>query len=238
MAILTIAERDTYLSEFSNSDDAALASAIAIAQGIAEGPQGANRPLDLSQVTEVLNIPSSNIILPSRLPISEDGPTTLQVRGRAVGSASFGRFDRNVTTEWITIPADGFEIDYELGEIRITQLALSNSSSYPGSIYSRSHRPLSRVDNLQARITYTAGFDFSDDSNPVVVLLKRMLAAIVLYRDAASAALSGMKAYQVENFYKVDFSTDKATALTSAIASSPMDEFLLIFRRFRPRGVA
>lgn len=155
MSILTPADQSVWFPEVQISGNA-LVAAIRRAQLTAESAKGANRPLERHQIKEVKRVYEGGCNL-SRIPIALIPLPLIEIR---YGGYIDG-WRRGITlTEWETISAEEYALDTESG-----RLTLLNHEA------------------IEVRATYTAGFDFSENSQAVNEI-KAAVAAILVYQTA------------------------------------------------------
>jgi hypothetical protein len=77
----------------------------------------------------------------------------------------------------------------------------------------------------QAKITYTAGLDWTLTTDPIVRKLKTALAGMARLLGNNANVSSGVSAYELVEFYKIEY--DSTAALRS------MEDYLQAFRLFR-----
>lgn len=234
--ILTEADIPNYLPTTELSGDAFRFEAQQ-AQLLAESSQGAHRPLEIAQFIEVTNMPVTGNVLLSRLPVLDSPAIVVEVRAHQ--DAPFGLL--TTTAEWVTQDSGSYTVDYSRGEIHLEQFAstppeVSYSGSPTTNPYRRRKRVLSNAIAPQVRITYSTGFDFqAEPESAEVQEIKRAIAGIVWQREQTKGLRSGIKSYQLEGFYKVDY--DTLTGRADADSSySLFDEYLRVLRKYAPRG--
>lgn len=212
--------------------EAELIGAIAQAQAIAESPLGANRPLTIESHTQVMPVPIDSRILLSRVPVVDEFPV-VQMRSRN-WEDKFGR--QSINSNWVQITPEQYRFDPEYGELVLANVIFTNHR-YPihrNRAYLGYRRPTVRIPETQIRVQYLTGFDFTQNTSEVTQL-KVALAAIVRLRQ--SAQFQGVKLMDVKDEgYRVEYapSTDFAGG-TGKIGGSLIDEWLSIFRKYRPR---
>jgi hypothetical protein len=137
MPILTPAERVTYFPEVPPAVTIqALEGYIRMATALCESQHGANRPLELQQFTDLLQLPAYSW---GRLPLwPVTAITELKLR---VNLAS--DFRRSFRGQWQTIDSNQFTYDLE------------------GRFEFDAYRA------TEAKVTYSAGFDFTQTSNDI-----------------------------------------------------------------------
>ena len=131
--------------------------AIAQAQAIIESPNGANRPLDITQKTEILKLNGGlqNAYLSWRYIVEDPAPLV------------WGRTGKMRNSYGEIIPASDWEsiTDFRLDD---------NEISIIGSCYS------------EIKVTYSSGFDFTDITNPDVLYLKQHTGILLTYMQSPS----------------------------------------------------
>ena len=208
---------------------AELESAIALAQGIAEGPQGANQPLEKRTVLSVVRLVNGVGFLPV-LPIHLADGVSVEYRvqdllGRShfqttntfsygLGAAQTGwqRHSSQGVARWETLAPESYVLDFGSGEIVVHFVAGIAT-------------PLSQVPSAEIKATYTGGYDFSLTSDdPLVMAMKASMVEII---RANRATASGMTKFDLDDFYSVSID-NKAVAANYGNALS-------IFQRLRSR---
>ena len=154
--------------------------AIAQAQAIIESPNGANRPLDITQKTEILKLNGGlqNAYLSWRY-IAED-PAPLV----------WGRYGKMQNSYGEIIPASDWEsiTDFRLDDNEIS--IVGSSCRWNG--YS------------EIKVTYSSGFDFTDITNPDVLYLKQHTGILLTYMQSPS--FQGVKLLDVPfKEFKIEF---------------------------------
>lgn len=218
MAIFTSADLTTYAPTLSLTEPA-LSAAIAQAQFLIESPVGANRILEIQQHVEVAKMKTDGVVRIKMTPL-----------------VSVEEISCKVNSEWVAIASTDYQVDLDLGEISVESQALINLSGIdPWGISSRRSRPTKPSRDWDVRVKYTAGFDFTVDTTEVVNM-KAAIAGIIQMRQ--SKAAEGIQSYEWNDWYKVSYGSAASETLASGVGSSPFEDFLLIFRRYRPREVA
>jgi hypothetical protein len=154
--------------------------AIAQAQAIIESPNGANRPLDITEKKEILttNGRLQNVYL-SWKPVLLD--PAIIVRGR-YGKVKSPYGEVIPASDWETIT--GFRVD----DNELTVLSNSFCTGYS-----------------ELEITYSSGFDFTDTTNPDVEYIKRHTGILLTYMQSPS--FQGVKILDVPfKEFKIEFS--------------------------------
>jgi len=215
------------------------------AQMMVEGPNGANRPLEIQEFTETPVLNGRGYCKLSRLPILEGEayPVTVEIRGRRM-LANFGI--PLADNQWITLSENSdYEVDYVLGEIRILHAnagGIDSTWSYYGgrrSIYSTRpfRRPTEERTAPEMRIKYTTGFDFQSESlSHDGQQIKYATAAIAKLQQSPLA--SGLKQYMLNDFYSVTYSADSASMMTSGADKTLLEDLLMVVKKYRPREFA
>lgn len=249
MAILTIEDKSTYFPSV-ELDGQSLAAIINQSQVIAEGSSGANRPLEMRKYVDVLQLHSSGLVLLPYMPILTT-PTaplapTVEIRWKAPGGVNPYYGSLYGSEEWQLVQPEEYEIDYDRGELKLNGVpSLANFISFMTPVlsmhrtYNYRQRALGKNIRPQVRVTYYAGFDFTNDSDLAVIALKTALGGIVSIRGSNGAiqSLEGVKSFALENFYNVSYGSENALdLLTTRSGKNPMDDYLGIFRKYRPRS--
>lgn len=227
MAILSLQDLAVYAPDV-DADN----GAILKAQMIAEGPNGAHRPLSKTSFTETPRL-TNGIARLTRFPIDTLVALVVQTRGTT-------RFSTNDT--WQTIPVTDYTLDAELGELRIEHLFSSSESSFSlyggGSTYNNyprmSRRAQRRNTGPEVRVTYTAGFDFqATPETSEVQQIKSALAAIVGLQT--STLSTGLKQDTITDFRSQTYGADVAQLTATGQGSTLMGDYLAVFRQYRPK---
>lgn len=227
MAILSLQDLSTYAPDIDVD-----VSGIFKAQMIAEGPQGAHRPLEKTPFTETPRL-MNGIARLTRFPIDTTIALVVQTRG-------ITRFSVNDT--WQTIPDTGYTLDAELGELRIEQLFGTSESRFSlrgGGAYNNYPRQRGRGISFRSvgpevRVTYTAGFDFqATPESHEVQQIKAALAAIVTLQT--SNLSTGLKQETITDFKSETYGADVAQLTATSSGSTLMQDNLAVFRQYRPR---
>jgi hypothetical protein len=253
MAILTASD---FADLLPTTDEAKLDMAIAQAQAMAEGPMGANRPLDLTVYTELKTVPPSGIVLLSFFPYDAAYTPTLQLRGGSY--PSFGRY--NESLDWRTVTSDEYEIDTDRAEIRIKTAYWQDANAVGGVRVAtgyRLRRPGTPNKRPDLRIQYRAGFDFSGGST-VAAQIKSLVQAIAylqvstadtLYPTksgksyanplalsaSAPVTLADVDKVDVQDAYSVTYANP--SPFVSAVQSDAirLPDMLKMLQKYRPR---
>lgn len=249
MAILTVEDKPLYFPSV-ELEGQALAALINQCQVIAEGSEGANRPLEMQKHVDVVTMHSSGLVMLPFIPILTT-PTApqapaVELRWKAPGGVNPYYGSLYGSEEWQAIQATEFELDYTRGELKLKGVpSLANFISFMTPVLSmnRQHnyrqRALGKNIRPQVRVTYYSGFDFTNDEDWHVKALKTALGGIVSIRGSNGAvqSLEGIKSFELDNFYSVSYGSENALdLLTTKSGKNPMDDYLAIFRRYRPRS--
>ena len=242
MAILSAADLAIYAPDV-DLDPQQVQSAILRAQMIAEGPSGAHRPLAKQSFTETPMATGNAIARLSRLPIDESVPPVILIRGNKT-SSYFGVGSN--PNEFIELVEDeDFVLDYELGEIQFRNISLAaetrfsilgaTARHYMG--YGGRRRLSNKRTNIEIKATYTTGFDFqANPLDPRAEEIKIALGAIIGLQNSSLA--SGVKQFNYTDFMSGTLSSDLVQLTTTQMGRTPMEDYLEIFRQYRPRTFA
>jgi len=232
MAILTPTDLATLAPEL-DIDPGAINSVILTAQMIAEGPDGANRPLEKHIYTETPLLNSNGIVKLSRLPITDDTTPIVEIRGKRL-LASFGLPVND--TEWITLVENSdYMFDAALGEVKLNRANLSGVTSSSWARYGRHYgRPTQRREATELKVTYTTGFDFQ--ANPLSYEAQQIKIAVIgVAKLQQSPMASGIKQYSVTGFYSVALASETAGITATSGDRTLMQDLLMVLRKYRPR---
>ena len=243
MAILTPVDL-ALLAPDLDVDPGSITAVIQQAQMLVEGADGANRPLEINQFTETPVLNGNGFCKLSRLPIleGESYPVSVSIRGRRLLS-SFGLPLSD--NQWITLEASSYEFDYSLGEVRLLGGNFgglgSNWSSFAGHRNRYLSRPFRRPTEEriapEMRISYYTGFDFqASELSHEAQQIKYATAGIAKLQQSPLA--SGLKQYNLTDFYSVTYSTDAASVAASSKNKTLLEDLLTIVRKYRPREFA
>lgn len=221
MAILTPADLTTFAPGVSI---ASALGAISQAQVTAEGPAGANRPLEKQAFTEILKVSSVRLqsLYLTRLPIDFGATITIQVRMGNV-LQSYGR--PVALGNWQTLSSDQYNLD------PTGQLSLNiGASNFVGSSGFYRGRSQSRI-STEVRATYTTGLDFSESSAEITAL-KYALGHVITFQSSLGFN-SGVSEIDIFRKIKTKFLTPEGNSNSSS--RTPAD-LLFPFKRFQPRS--
>lgn len=212
-------------------------AAIAMAEALAMGYRGSNRPLGLTQHVENLMVGRSMASSLKHWPIVINDTHPVQIRIRSIDPALIQ------VTDWTTLPSD----QYELTDRGRIILAIAAPGFLTFGRHTRGLRPLRRDPKTELEVTYWAGFDFESDSEPVRQM-KAALGGIVSLQSAATKALHGIDGsgddiseVTVDDEYSIKrvSAEKKATAAAQLIGMSgsvsPLEAYLSVFRGYRAR---
>jgi hypothetical protein len=207
----------TELVEYFGDDDDLISSSAKLdnliqqALLIAESGEGANQPLEQCPQVELKAIPSSNqvrlasrFILPDTIAVSVRYPLPSVRLDNALFAA-----------QWLAVDEDKWDYDPDTSELTLI--------IDPFRIIQPS-RPTQRRRQNEAKITYTAGCDWTDTS-PRIQRLKVALAGMVRMLGANTALSSGVKSYKLDDFYQIEYS--------DAGAQSAINQYLSVFKQLR-----
>jgi hypothetical protein len=241
LAILTPTDLALLAPEL-DVDPGSITATIQQAQMFVEGPDGANRPLEIHEFTETPVLNGRGFCKLSRLPIieSEYTPVTVAIRGQRLLS-SFGFPLSN--NQWVVLPQEKYEFDYELGEVRLLNGNFNGSNS-SWSAYGRGRsssrpfrRPTQERQPAEMRITYTTGFDFqAANLSHEAQQIKYATAGIAKLQQSPLA--TGLKQYNMTDFYSVTYGADSASLTASSQTRTLMQDLLMIVKKYRPREFA
>ncbi|MEO0824931.1 MAG: hypothetical protein AAFY20_09355 [Cyanobacteria bacterium J06639_14] len=207
------------------------------AQAIAEGPAGANRPLEVEPFTEHPIVDGRGTVQLSRVPVLNDPPIVVQVRWSG-GIAPYGISTNQ--TNWIDLEEDkDYRVDYERGEVELITIGsamfVGMGQRYHSTYGNRRSRPGAKVTPAEMKITYSTGYDFA--ANPLSHAAETIKAAVAgILKIQRSPQATGLKSFDMDDFYKVDFAAGLAAEAASAAAGSPFEDYLKVLRQYRPRG--
>lgn len=205
MAILSLIDKATYFPDVTITDSA-LHGAIIRATTIAEGANGANRPLEQQSITQIVPVNRTlQTCYLSRFPIAVTPSPQIEAR---MGKTRDG-FGRGVPlSRWLKLSPDDYFVDYETG-------GLSLYTSY------------SSVGWTEIKATYTAGFDFSLNT-PDTRAIKSCVAAIMSHQ--LSNSYQGISSVKIPDEIEISYASG-----ISATATIP-ESLLLPLQKYRPRS--
>lgn len=236
MSWLSPEECLNYAPNITLSGDA-LQSAIDISQVIVEGVNGADRPLPVTSFTKVIKIPEDNRILLPITPLLEDPAPVVRLRGSDLG-ARFGRYS---SQEWEVLSEDNYVVDYDNNEIALLGLnRLFYRQNCNNSFRGYRRPPTAPHEQRQAKITYSSGFDFTQNT-PETNKLKMVLASIVALRTSAQS--QGVKSLEIsDEEYKITYVSQSdymgISNKNGGVSGSPINELLSIFKAYKPLDFA
>lgn len=229
MAILTEPELPIYAPDVTLTGPA-LTAAIAMIQLTLEGPKGAQRPLELTEFTEI--IPINFKLQTAQLsywPIAQTPEPAIEVR--------FGNVQNRFRNPLGL--SDWFEVQDPVTYLDATgQINFSRSSVLVGNF--------SRLSNAtELRAVYTAGFDFAVGStDPAVIAIKAIAGFILDYQQNDPSAL-GVTTYAADDEGR--FTLRSSASVRSGSGSSgsaniadnaaQVNNQLASLHKYRPRGV-
>lgn len=160
MAILTSADKSKYYSEVT-ATGATLDGLLIAAQMACESTYGADRPLDITTYTDIVEMyPRSRIALIKRSPIVSITSVSIRTKYNNFGDLS---------SEWQLLTADEYSVDESINQVNIRALDNWGMSGHRRSLPS------------EAKIVYTSGFDFSTDNSQEANNIRAICGRIVSY---------------------------------------------------------
>lgn len=196
-----------------------LEGAIALAQAIAEGPNGSNQPLEKRIIRTEIRLCNGAGHL-SVLPIDLSAGVTVEYRmqdllGRShfQSSAFFGYDSGSVgwlrqapqgVNQWQQLSPTAYQLDPFSGEIVVGFVPCLPT-------------PLSQIPSAEVKVTYTGGLDFSVDNDDL--LIRGLRAALVEIIKANRATAGGMTRFELADFYSVSMDNDAVAANYSSALS-------------------
>lgn len=184
--------------------------AIAQALIFAEGQNGAQRPLQITRYTDVLEVASDRVFL-SYMPVVELPAPLVYARLRSQGS--FGRRRPQRLREWALLSQLDYEIDYSTGEMTVD------------------------AGFEEVKIEYSSGFAFQDPLSAEELKIKEAIASILSIAIADSGYSQGVKEFSVNNFYSIKYADSGATSSAmsgKSIGNTAAQDFLIELRKYRP----
>jgi hypothetical protein len=211
----------------STTDQTLLTSAIALAESLAQGSDGANRLLEITNYIEVFEVNRNSFFL-SYFPIVN--PESIEVYHRGQVSELWGI--EGAIAFWQLVPSSQYFLDEDTGELVITNLP-----GGMGQFYSQAPRnPFRSMLRRQIKVKYQAGYDF-DSESPIVQSIKSSL--ILLAEQIQSPAIAqGIKSFEIDDEgHKTTYasSTDNAI-MGSASNRSASGLIMRSFHKYRPRS--
>ncbi len=160
---------------------------LIIAQAMCESTYGADRPLELQSFTDIVDLyPASGIALIKRSPVIAVSSISVRREIDNFGSSS---------SEWQLLTSNEYSVDTEINQVNINY---SNNWGMLGA----------RRSPMQAKITYTSGFDFSTDTSQEANNIRAICGRIVSYMEQPIAIgkanitdAVGFQAYVTSNSY-------------------------------------
>lgn len=217
MAIVTEDDKLIYFPSVTLSGDA-LTGAIALIQTLVESPIGANRSLELTAQVEIkpinVNFQTAQFSL---LPIATSPTPSIQVRR---GEVLTGYRRSLGITDWQTLSASDYTIDPVGGRVHFDIKTIDGWGRF-------GYR------NTQAKLSYTSGFDFADDSYEVRSI-KSLFGQMLLYSQTIGYQ-SGITEVDIDGEYRVRYGATSGGGNATAGAGILPETFLIPFRKYRPR---
>ena len=224
MAIVSVQE---LASAFPDLDLDNVQSSIMSAQILAEGINGANRPLEKTVYTETPRFNYEGIVRLARYPIDQSADLTVSIRTNA--DQGFQLLDEA-----------SYVVDYELEQIQLInlpRLPASNFSVFRSSHFSNRNylrRRRTQTQGYEIKVTYTAGFDFFESPlSPEAQEIKQALLEIVQLKNSQFS--SGLKQFNVTDFVSNTFSAELAKLAVTAPGNTILQDYLDVFKRYRPK---
>lgn len=158
---MTSSDKSKYFSEVV-ATSTTLDGLLIIAQAMCESTYGADRPLELQSFTDIVDLyPASGIALIRRSPVISVSSVSVRRKVNNYGSSS---------SEWQLLTSNEYSVDTEINQVNIN--------------YSDSWQMLgARRSPMQAKITYTSGFDFSTDTSQEADNIRSICGRIVSYME-------------------------------------------------------
>ena len=201
--------------------------AIAKAQAIAEGPQGANQRLEKRLVTSVLKLANGGCYLPVA-PVDIEQPISVWVKAIRTQRSQFqGRqgvsygntFGRDRFSSFYSGSTGQREVLLGVGQYEFDPTT-NRLSCY---VNNATETPLSGSSRLSARVTYTAGYDFSPGSTDGRAIA--MKAALLDMITANAAQHEGIESFTLDDFYSIKINQQNVQGVN--------DSALEVFRSLR-----
>jgi hypothetical protein len=162
----------------------------------------ARRSLAITKYNETKILPYSKSFLLSYFPVSNSNqhPITIQVRNNDAWQ-----------------PVTSYSIDYELGEIELTQAV----NIFPSTIY---RTPYYARNSTQVQISYFAGLDLETNATYIKNLVN-------LIKFLASDTNAGLTKFKLDEHYEVTYADSRLAA-----NGNQLQDILSWFKQFRPRN--
>ena len=167
-----------------------------------ESTYGADRPLELQSFTDIVDLfPASGIALIKRSPVIAVSSVSVRRKINNFGSSS---------SEWQLLTSNEYSIDSEINQVNIN--------------YADNWRMLgARRSPMEAKITYTSGFDFSTNTSQEANSIRSICGRIVSYMEQPIA------------IGKANI-TDAVGFQSYVASNSFLGVFLAPLGKYRPRG--
>jgi hypothetical protein len=227
MTILSLSDKTAFFPDLVLSD-AQLEAAIRRAEVLAQGPNGANRNLEIQSYREVHSVNTADqTFFLSYFPILLEPAPVIEVRRS--GNAEFGRVIP--PQDWLTLASDQYEIDTESGEVRLKfGTTVNRSSGFYGDWTSNLNARAT-----EARIAYYSGFNFAANPPPFEVTeIKNIVAGIMLATTANPAYSQGITQFSLGKFYSTAYGG--VSRLGGKDAANPAADYLLSLQKYQPRN--
>lgn len=226
MTILSLSDKTKFFPGLVMTDPQ-IEACIARAEALAQGPEGANRNLEIQQYTETqsVNLATQTCFL-SYFPILSDPAPVIRVRRSGV--AEFGRMIP--PQDWVQLAPDQYEIDDSTGEVRL--LFGTTVSSEPG-FYGNWTRHLN-ARATEVKISYYSGFNFAaDPPSYEITQIKNAVAGIMLATTANPAYSQGVTQFQLGKFYSTAYGG--VSRIGGKDAKNPAADYFVLLQQYRPR---
>jgi len=181
---------------------------ILLTQSLIESSKGCNRSLEITDYQEIkkINKFNRNVFL-SYFPFLE--PITVEVRY----NSSVTRFGRKISvSDWKLLPESAYVLDAN-GTINFSNLLSNSLGNIPD----------------EARLSYQAGFDFTDTENPEIIKLKSLFGSVLEYTQSNS--FKGVKKLDIDGEVSIEYSGNSNNNSSFEIPES----LLLLFKKYSPR---
>ena len=167
-----------------------------------ESTYGADRPLDVTTFTDIVELyPASGIALIKRSPVIAVSAVSVRRKINNFGSSS---------SEWQLLTANEYSVDTEINQVNI------NYADNWGMLGAR-RSP------MEAKITYTSGFNFSTDTSQEANSIRAICGRIVSYMEQPIA------------IGKANI-TDAVGFQSYVASNSFLGVFLAPLGKYKPRG--
>lgn len=167
-----------------------------------ESTYGADRPLDVTTFTDIVELyPASGIALIKRSPVIAVSAVSVRRKINNFGSSS---------SEWQLLTANEYSVDTEINQVNINYV---DNWGMLGA----------RRSPMEAKITYTSGFNFSTDTSQEANNIRSICGRIVSYMELPIA------------IGKANI-TDAVGFQSYVASNSFLGVFLAPLGKYKPRG--